>query len=591
MKKIISLFLSIVLLCAVSPQLIPETYATEAQSANFVNRSDGVWLWPTTFYAVSDWAGCNGAWACCFHAGDNHGGCLAPHETSNGWGHNGIDIPVRNAEVYAAASGTLYCTNYDWPSRGITAVVEHPINGTNWSYYSVYQHLQSTVTSKNGSAVAAGEVIAWSGNTNGYGGGDFHLHFSILMGASGQGNALAQAPNSNITAIENPGWITASGFTTGRILPNPALNSPAGTPTYTDGCESNVRMHAGSVMYTRNPSEVSIGEMPKECSHNYTSTSTPANCTQDGLREYACPSCGDTYSEPIEALGHNYIGVKTDATYNTAGYTTYTCNRCNDSYVETETGWYEQSSNNDLSGLTVNNAIISPTFNAATTNYTASVPFDVTQLNVTATTADSKATVSISNPNLIPNETINVKVMVTAENGAKKTYTIAVTRAQIPNPVASSNSNLSNINVSGFLLSPEFSADQTQYVIYLPYETEALTINGTPADNKASVTIEGCNDLIAGADNEIKVICTAEDGTQKVYTVIAKRAAAHDDNAEPIEPDNAEPEKPPIGTETDPIEAKTTSGIPWWTLLIVGIVCLAGGFAGGFFGKDFIKKK
>ena len=232
----------------------------QAESASFVSRSDGVWLWPTTSYAVSDWAGCNASPSVnsyCHFCGVQHGICGANHLTT--LGHNGVDIPVTKQEVYAAAPGTLYCTNYDWPDRGITAVVEHPIGGTGWSYYSIYQHLQSAVTAKSGSAVTAGEIIAWSGNTNGYGGGDYHLHFGIVMGASGQGNALAQAPNSNISAIENCGWITNSGYATGRILPNPALNSPAGNPTYTDGCESNVRTHAGSVMYTRNASEVSIG--------------------------------------------------------------------------------------------------------------------------------------------------------------------------------------------------------------------------------------------------------------------------------------------------------------------------------------------
>ena len=233
----------------------------QAESASFISRSDGVWLWPTTYYAVSDWAGCNASPSSnsyCYFCGVQHGLCGANHLTT--LGHNGVDIPVGvGSEVYAVASGILYCTNYDWPSRGITAVVEHPIVGTSWSYYSIYQHLQSTVTAKNGSAVAVGEVIAWSGNTDGYGTGQAHLHFGIVMAASGQGNALAQAPNSNISAIENCGWITTSGYATGRILPNPALNSPAGNPTYTDGCESNVRAHAGSVMYTFNKAEVTIG--------------------------------------------------------------------------------------------------------------------------------------------------------------------------------------------------------------------------------------------------------------------------------------------------------------------------------------------
>lgn len=79
------------------------------------------------------------------------------------------------------------------------------------------------------------------------------------------------------------------------------------------------------------------------CNHNYISVEVPASCETTGTREYTCSSCGDTYSETIEALGHNYAATKTDATCTTAGYTTYTCIRCNDSYVETSDGWSEWS--------------------------------------------------------------------------------------------------------------------------------------------------------------------------------------------------------------------------------------------------------
>lgn len=262
MKRLAAFTLVLCMLVTVLlPQLSIEAEAATAQSASFISRTDGVWLWPTTYYAVSDWAGCNASPTSnsyCHFCGVQHGLCGANHLTT--LGHNGVDIPVGiGSEVYATASGTLYCTNTDWAYRGKTAVVEHPITGTGWSYYSIYQHLNSTATAKNGRTVSVGEVIAWSGNTDGFGTGQAHLHFGLLMAASGQGSALAQNPNANISAIENQGWITKSGYATGRILVNPALNSPAGDPTYTDGCRNNVRTHAGSVMYTRNKSEVSIG--------------------------------------------------------------------------------------------------------------------------------------------------------------------------------------------------------------------------------------------------------------------------------------------------------------------------------------------
>ena len=262
------------------------------------------------------------------------------------------------------------------------------------------------------------------------------------------------------------------------------------------------------------------------------------------------------------------------------------------------------SSDNTLKSLTASNTTISPAFSAGTTSYTAEVPFEVSKLDIKAEANDGRAKVSVNSPELTPNGTTNVTITVTAENGSKKTYTIAVKRAQDPNYVPNSNNDLTGITVDGFQLSPVFSAENTQYVIWLPYETESVSISGTASDSKASVTVEGGSGLVAGADNEIKVICTAEDGTQKVYTVIAKRAAAHDGSTEPTvppteptepntEPSNPEPTEPAtIPTEPQAPAGTCNCGILWWVLLIVGVLCLAVGAAAGIFmDKKCLNKK
>ena len=44
----------------------------------------------------------------------------------------------------------------------------------------------------------------------------------------------------------------------------------------------------------------------------------------------------------------------------------------------------------------------------------------------------------------------------------------------------------------------------------------------------------GGDNLAAGQDNPVKVVCTAENGDKKEYTVIVKRAAAHDGTVEEL---------------------------------------------------------
>lgn len=244
------------------------------------------------------------------------------------------------------------------------------------------------------------------------------------------------------------------------------------------------------------------------------------------------------------------------------------------------------STDNKLKSLNVGNAAISPSFSAGTTSYTAEVPYEVSKLEITAVANHSGAKVSINNPTLTPNETTQVTVTVTAESGSKRTYTISVRRAQDPNYVMSADNSLSGITVEGFLLSPVFTADNTNYVIWLPYETETVTVGGTANDSKASVRVEGGENLLPGADNAIKVICTAEDGTERIYTVVAKRAAAHNtDIRDPIELETTAPTE--TQSETQPTQTTEPGNVPGsitlrsGRALLIAVLILVAGFGLG----------
>lgn len=224
---------------------------------------------------------------------------------------------------------------------------------------------------------------------------------------------------------------------------------------------------------------------------------------------------------------------------------------------------------NDLKSLTVSNATISPSFSPNVTSYTASVPYEVEKLSVKATGVD-KSKVSINSPKLKVNGKTNVTITVTAENGNKQVYTIVVKRAQDPNYVPSSNNNLTNIEVEGFMLSPKFEQGKTEYLVWLPYEVDNINVKATNEDKLGSFRVEGNTNLVAGSDNVVKVIGVAENGDEKVYTITAKRAASHD---EPII------DEPVID---EPVETPEKDGFPWWLLLVALIVGFATGLGAGF---------
>ena len=183
------------------------------------------------------------------------------------------------------------------------------------------------------------------------------------------------------------------------------------------------------------------------------------------------------------------------------------------------------SGNTFLSALKIDNGTLTPAFDKNTISYNVSIPFSVAKLNVTCTAEDPNSKVAVNSPALTPGATTNITVTVTAQTGAKKTYTIKVARAQDPNYKASGNNNLSGITVNLGILSPAFSKDITNYVVWLPYEVDKITAAGTSEDSKGTVTVNGGSGLVAGKDNNITVICTAENGNKKTYTIIAKRAA------------------------------------------------------------------
>lgn len=253
------------------------------------------------------------------------------------------------------------------------------------------------------------------------------------------------------------------------------------------------------------------------------------------------------------------------------------------------------SKNCNLASLTVSNAKISPSFSPDVTTYTASVPYSTSSLSVSAKAEHPNAKVSVGSTSLAVASTTSVKITVTAESGATKTYTIKVYRAQDPNYVPSSNANLSSLTAEGYQLSPAFATDVTHYYVWLPYEADTIALSAAAEDGKASVKVGEYEELIPGKGTDVPVTVKAEDGTELVYTVTVVRAPAHEDverylscdhEMEPVTEPVTEPEtQPPTVPETAPETQPSTEPAPqeepaatdMTTLVITAILSAAAG--------------
>lgn len=90
------------------------------------------------------------------------------------------------------------------------------------------------------------------------------------------------------------------------------------------------------------------------------------------------------------------------------------------------------SSNSALSSLTVSAGTLTPAFDPAITEYTLSLPSRSDRLTITANPSDSRATVQGDGDISLQDGETSLSVVVTAEDGSAKTYTITVQVAQAP---------------------------------------------------------------------------------------------------------------------------------------------------------------
>ncbi|MDH5301220.1 MAG: cadherin-like beta sandwich domain-containing protein [Gammaproteobacteria bacterium] len=197
------------------------------------------------------------------------------------------------------------------------------------------------------------------------------------------------------------------------------------------------------------------------------------------------------------------------------------------------------SSNANLSALTLSSGTLSPVFDAATTSYTAAVANTVSTLTLTPTLADNKASVLVNNaaastPVSLAVGSNTISVMVMAENGSSKTYTVAVTRA------ASTNTNLSALQISTGAYSPAFEASVTSYNQLVANTITSVTVTASTELSVSSLKINNVAvtsgqpsaviNLITGL-NAINVTVIAQDGiNSKNYVLNITRLGSSNAN-------------------------------------------------------------
>ena len=197
------------------------------------------------------------------------------------------------------------------------------------------------------------------------------------------------------------------------------------------------------------------------------------------------------------------------------------------------------SSNADLKSLSITNGVLAPQFSRYITSYTLCVPSDVTSVSVTAEVYEHTETIKIngiaaqnnvaSDPIEVYDGQNSVVVSVYAENGNQKDYVITLTKA----PVLSSNADLKSLSVTGGVLTPQFSRDNTSYTLCVPSDVTSVSVTAevyehaeTIKINEIAVQNNVASDPIelSTGQNSVVVTVYAENGNQKDYVITLTKA-------------------------------------------------------------------
>ncbi|NOU69378.1 hypothetical protein GC096_35765 [Paenibacillus sp. LMG 31461] len=183
------------------------------------------------------------------------------------------------------------------------------------------------------------------------------------------------------------------------------------------------------------------------------------------------------------------------------------------------TGDKISSGNAKLTDLKVNGITVSH-FAPDQTNYSMSVPNNVSVATVTYATYEPQAMVVVTGGSSLQIGDNVVTINVTTPNGHTHAYVIQIHRADVPLP---SDASLLDLRVNGSTVSG-FASDKLDYSFSVPYDTTVTTVTYTAADPAATVLAEGAGNWVVGENQQtVTVTVTAQNSSQQVYTIVITR--------------------------------------------------------------------
>lgn len=191
-----------------------------------------------------------------------------------------------------------------------------------------------------------------------------------------------------------------------------------------------------------------------------------------------------------------------------------------------------KSSNANLSNLGIKPNDFSG-FSENKTSYSVTVPNTVTEVEVYATKKDRKASLTGTGTKKLQEGENIANVVVTAEDGTTKTYTINIKRLaknekevdtkNTESTNTSSEIGLSKLEIEGASLEPEFNNQVYKYEVNIKGEQTKLAITANTSNSNEDVEIIGNENLLNGQNIITILVTNTKSGSVATYQIFVNK--------------------------------------------------------------------
>jgi hypothetical protein len=223
----------------------------------------------------------------------------------------------------------------------------------------------------------------------------------------------------------------------------------------------------------------------------------------------------------------------------------------------------KQNGNNLLQNIQLSTGKLSPSFSSEIYEYNVGVANDVPSLTIKPIAAETTSTIQVNGTSHkegsvsvdLPIGKSIITIVVTAENGEKKTYTINVSRgnsanSQTTSPSQNNRTNtfqptmnqqinttttaqkvskavLSSLTVNNGTWDSAFSSDEFTYHVSVGSDVDSITLSPTARYSSSTILIEGGTSKTIKLDDDnktvISIVVTYSDDDRKTYVLVIDR--------------------------------------------------------------------